>query len=249
MSKISLLNQIKTFIASHLVPVITTSAVVVVGVTAGIAAIVVNNKQEIPNATETSEPTEEKETESKPNEVADNKTESDNKTTSSTNSDKSTTNTSNAEQTKPNTTQNQVSNNQPQNTQKPNTSSSSTSTTAPSKPNTTTQPSQPTTPTTPTQPTTPVEPEKPTVKTDYYYLCVGTTNDPTIKAEIQGGVSGAQDFMVYSFERKAPITNCLDELHKMSVPDVANKLSWKLREFNTFDELMRFEDNLFYGGN
>lgn len=168
MSKTSFFTQIKLFVSSHIVPVITISAIVVVGATAGIVAIIANSqKQDTEIATST--PTED----SKNNEQDELSKGSHNKESDQTPDDteNSKTNNSNntskpSEPTKPATSQNQTPNNTGS-TQKPN--SSNNQTTTPSKPNTSqNQPSQPTTPTAPTttptqpsQPETPVEPEKP----------------------------------------------------------------------------------------
>lgn len=235
MSKITFLAKIKLFISSHLVPVIATSAILVVGVSAGVVAIVINNqpKQETSSNQENTDLAQNSENE-KPKQEA----ETDNKTE---NSDSSATNTDNksAEQntSKPNTSQNQNSgSSQTKPVEKPSNSntnsnsnnSSSSQTPAPSQPNTPAQPTQP-------------------EKTVYHYVCLGTSNDPVVKQELKDMFSGGQDYMMYTFpENSAKITNCTTKLQSMSVPDVTKKLNWQLIEFNSAEELFRWSDDYLY---
>ncbi len=234
MSKITFLAKIKLFISSHLVPVIATSVILVVGVSAGVVAIVINNqpKQETSSNQENTDLAQNSENE-KPKQEAetDNKTENSDPDTNA--GDKS------AEQntSKPNTSQNQNSgSSQTKPVEKPSNSntnsnsnnSSSSQTPAPSQPNTPAQPTQP-------------------EKTVYHYVCLGTSNDPVVKQELKDMFSGGQDYMMYTFpENSAKITNCTTKLQSMSVPDVTKKLNWQLIEFNSAEELFRWSDDYLY---
>lgn len=228
MSKITFLAKIKLFISSHLVPVIATSAVLVVGVSAGVVAIVLNNqpKQETSLNQENTDLAQNSENEKpKQEDKTDNKIENSGSSTNA--GDKS------PEQntSKPNTSQNQNNgSSQSKPVEKPSNSdtnnnsnnSGSNQTPAPSKPNIPNQPTQP-------------------EKTVYYYACLGTSEDPTVKQELQAIFAGNQDYMVYTFfENPEKITNCLTKLQGMSVPDITKKLNWQLIEFGSAEELLRW---------
>lgn len=147
MSKLSLFTQIKTFIASHLVPVIITSTVVVVGITAGVVAIAMSSSSE-QNVSDASEPTLEQNNDSK---SEDTKTDNSGNNSDSSNNqiseDKISSDTQKPTETsKPTASSNQTTNNQPSQSQSETNSSSSSSTQTPTQPAQPAQPAQPTTP-------------------------------------------------------------------------------------------------------
>lgn len=224
MSKITFLAKIKLFISSHLVPVIATSAILVVGVSAGVVAIVINNQpkqetslnQENTNLAQNSE-----------NEKPKQEDETDNKTE---NSDNSATDTDDkmAEQntSKPNTSQNQNSgSSQPKPVEKPsnsNTNSSSNNSSSSQTP-------------TPSQPNTPAQP----TKTEYFYVCKGTIPDPATKAQMLAEFPEAKDYITLTLNGPRKVTSCWDEFKNSSMvdPNYTKYFTWQLIECNSFEEM------------
>ena len=216
MSKTAFLVKIKLFISSHLVPVIATSSILVVGVSAGAVAIIINNqpKQEIPdNSQEVSK--EEKEPENSDN--AEEKSED-----NSSEQDKSDNSAS--------TTQNQNStSSQPKPTEQPSSSNSSSNNANSNSPATPSKPS------TPTQPTTPVEP----TKTEYFYVCKGTIPDPALKAQMLAEFPGADDHITLTLNGPRKVTSCWDEFKNSSMvdPNYTKYFTWQLIECNSLEEM------------
>jgi len=223
MSKITLFAKIKLFISSHLVPVIATSAILVVGVSAGVVAIVLNSqpKQETSSNQEDTDLAQNPENEKpKQEDETNNKTENSDPDTDA--GDKS------AEQntSKPNTSQNQNSgSSQTKPVEKPsnsNTNSSSNNSSSSQTP----APSQPTAPTQPT-------------KTEYFYVCKGTIPDPNTKAQMLAEFPGADDHITLTLNGPRKVASCWDEFKNSSMvdPNYTKYFTWQLIECNSFEEM------------
>ena len=142
MKSASALAKIKLFISSHLVPVIATSSILVVGVSAGVVAIIINSqpKQEIPEISDNSQEVgkEEKEPESSDN--AEEKSEDNSSEQDKSDNSASTTQNQNSTSSQPKPTEQPSSSNSNSN----NSNSNSSSPTTPNKPSTPTRPTTPT---------------------------------------------------------------------------------------------------------
>lgn len=215
MSKITFLAKIKLFISSHLVPVIATSAILVVGVSAGVVAIVINNqpKQETSSNQENTDLAQNSENEKpKQEDETDNKTEDSNPDTNAS--------------AKPNTSQNQNSSSsqtkpveKPSNSNTNNNSNNSSSSQTPA----------------PSQPTTPTQP----AKTEYFYVCKGTIPDPATKAQMLAEFPEAKDYITLTLNGPRKVTSCWDEFKNSSMvdPNYTKYFTWQLIECNSLEEM------------
>lgn len=223
MSKLSLFAQIKTFIASHLVPVIISSTVVVTGITAGVVAIVINSSSE-QNVSDAGNPISEQENSNEPEDTKNNDSNnSDNSDTQISEDNVSSDTQKPTETSKPATSSNQTTNNQP---------SQSQSTTKPNSSSSTQTPAQPTQPSQPTQPQTPT-------KTEYFYVCKGTISDPAKKAQMLAEFPGADDYITLTLNGPYRITDCWEEFKNSTMvdPNYTKYFTWQLIECNSFEEM------------
>lgn len=219
MSKTTFFAKIKLFISSHLVPVIATSSILVLGISAGVVAIIINNqpKQEAPEASDNSQEISKEEKEPENSDNTEEKSED-----------------NSSEQDKPNnsanTAQNQNNTSSQTNPTKQPSSSGSSSNNANLN-----SPATPNKPSTPTQPTTPVEP----AKTEYFYVCKGTIPDPATKAQMLAEFPEAKDYITLTLNGPRKVTNCWDEFKNSSMvdPNYTKYFTWQLIECNSFEEM------------